>query len=156
MQLQVEKYRYKSEIYRTTKLTVVTASGKMKVAFCKLFFSETDSEKWKRSFTTYDLRPLVMKQTSPKLWVFSINIYITIWYIDFLILLRFGFRLLHENSKVVVRVIFLYSNKTLQIQLFFMDEIWHFVHWCLFSFLNQLHKCMSTENWIWVALILEK
>jgi len=49
----------------TTKLTVANVSGKMRVAFCKLFFSETNSEKWKRGFTTYDLRPLAAKQTGP-------------------------------------------------------------------------------------------
>ena len=32
----------------TTNLTVAIASGKMRVAFCKLFFSETNSEKWKK------------------------------------------------------------------------------------------------------------
>ena len=31
----------------TTKLTVVTASEKMRVAFCTLFFSETNSENGK-------------------------------------------------------------------------------------------------------------
>ena len=47
----------------TTNLTVATASEKIRVAFCNLFFSETSSEKWKRSFTTYDLRRFAAKQT---------------------------------------------------------------------------------------------
>jgi len=36
----------------TTNLTVATANGKRRVAFCNLFFSETNNGKWKRSFTT--------------------------------------------------------------------------------------------------------
>ena len=35
----------------TTKITVATASGKMRVAFCK-FCSEINSGEWKRGFTT--------------------------------------------------------------------------------------------------------
>ena len=50
----------------TTNLAVVTASGKMRVAFCNLFFSETNSGKWKRSFTTYDLRDFATKQIGPE------------------------------------------------------------------------------------------
>jgi len=52
----VGKYECKSEIYMTTNLTVATASGKRRVAFCNLFFSETNNGKWKRSFTTCVLR----------------------------------------------------------------------------------------------------
>jgi len=52
----VGKYECKSEIYMTTNLTVATASGKRRVVFCNLFFSETNNEKWKRSFTTCVLR----------------------------------------------------------------------------------------------------
>ena len=51
----------------TTNLTVATASGKMRVAFCNFFFSETNSGKWKRSFTTYDLRCFAAIQTGPQL-----------------------------------------------------------------------------------------
>ena len=38
----------------TTNLTVATANGKIRVAFCKLFCSETKSGKLKREF--YDLQ----------------------------------------------------------------------------------------------------
>ena len=50
----------------TINLTVATASEKMRVVFCNLFFNETNSEKWKRGFTTYDLRRFAAKQTDPK------------------------------------------------------------------------------------------
>ena len=56
----------KCEIYMTTKLTVATVTEKMIVTFCKLFFSETNSEKWKKSFTTCDLRRFATKQTGPE------------------------------------------------------------------------------------------
>ena len=49
------KYECESEIYMTTSLTVATVSEKMRVAFCKLFFSKTNNGKWKRSFTTCDI-----------------------------------------------------------------------------------------------------
>ena len=39
----MRKYECKSEIYMTTNLTVATASGKRRVAFCNLFFSETNT-----------------------------------------------------------------------------------------------------------------
>ena len=50
----------------TTNLTVAAASGKRRVAFCNLFFSETNNGKWKRSFTTCVLRRFAAKQTRPK------------------------------------------------------------------------------------------
>ena len=50
----------------TINLTVATASGKRRVAFCNLFFSETNNEKWKRNFTTCVLRRFAAKQTRPK------------------------------------------------------------------------------------------
>jgi len=62
----VGKYECKSEIYMTTNLTVATASGKRRVAFCNLFFSETNNGKWKRSFTTCVLRRFAAKQTRYK------------------------------------------------------------------------------------------
>ena len=62
----MRKYECKSEIYMTTNLTVATASGKRRLAFCNYFFSETNSEKWKRNFTTYVLWSFVAKQTRPE------------------------------------------------------------------------------------------
>ena len=49
----------------TTNLTVATTCGKRRVAFCNLFFSETNNGKWKRSFTTCVLRCFAAKQTRP-------------------------------------------------------------------------------------------
>ena len=46
--MQVGKNKCKSEIYMITKLTVATASEKMRVAFCKLFFSKKTMKNEKR------------------------------------------------------------------------------------------------------------
>jgi len=78
----VGKYECKSEIYMTTNLTVATASGKKRVAFCNLFFSETNNGKWKRSFTTCVLPRFAAKQTSPKLKERKNNLSLLIFYVD--------------------------------------------------------------------------
>ena len=38
----------------------------MRVVFCKLFCSETNSEKWKRNFTTYDFVAFYGETNRPK------------------------------------------------------------------------------------------